>query len=916
MKIEIKPVILSTILLSSFSVNAVDVLVESFETNGNGTRYQASVEFSDSDDDYFQRTDGSDIETVTSTYFGFDGTFFWAAEDVDDDGGNGLTPQTVEFTDLDITNLDNLVFTGLFAAGNENLPGASNYDAADFVRVEYRIDGSGNDPYQPGVCFGFERDSDDFNEPFGLDADCDGESDGPAGRLGVEMAQHGFNINAVGSTLDLRISVSVDAASEEFAFDNFIITGDIFSGDNPPVVTSTVPDDQSVGFDASGNVVINFSEAVNATANAVTFNCAQTGVVNFSGLPLNNATTMTLDPDNDLIDGLECTVTLLAAEIVDTDGVPDQLNNGTDYVISFTVGFPVVEIFEIQGNGMSSAFVDSRVTTKDNIVTALDNEGFFMQTPDARDDNDVETSNGIFVFTDSPVPVSVGDQVDVTGDVIEFFGLTEFTNPGTLIINVDSSGNTLPTAIVLDSTFPSSDPTVFPCGTENLEYECLEGMLFDMPEGVVSQPYVSFFGANRDDVLVKAGSQRAFREPGIQFPGETGLPVFDGNPELLEMDIDALTLPLTTLSAGSVVSIKGVFGFDFGEYEIWPSEIQVITENILPSVVRDAGVDEFTVGSLNLFRLFNAVDDIGPEDDDQIADPAEYAQRLTKISNYIRNDLKTPAILTLQEVENIDVANDLVNQIITDGGPVYTAALVEGNDQGGIDVAYLYQANLMTNVAINQLGAAELLTVDGSLLHDRPPLHLRADVLAQGVSQTINLLAVHMRSRSNIDDTTDGARVRQKRLEQAQSIAVMVESIQSNFIGEPVVILGDYNAFQFTDGYVDVMGQIAGTAVDIDNMLWQSPLLANNPLTQSAQTLTAVEQYSYIFRGNAQVLDNALINDSALPLFNEMQYARGNADAPLIFETDGATSLRSSDHDGFVLFFLVDLDLIFKNNFE
>ena len=910
------------LVLSGDMAGPTSLLIETFETDGNGSRYTSSPEFDQNTtpgtgtataNDHWGRSDGSEISNVTGAYTNVDGSFFWAGEDVNDDGGNEQLPQTLDFTDIDITGFSNLAFTGLFGAGNENLPGGSNYDAADFVRVEYRIDGSGADPFTSGVCFGFENGGDDFNEPFGLDADCDGESDGVAGRLGTALTEYGFNIVGTGSTLDLRISVSVDSGSEEFAFDNIQVTGQGGAVDNPPVVTDSTPADGEAGVAVDADVVINLSEAVDATVNAVTFSCTQSGAVTFTGLPVDDLDTITLNPDSDLIDSEDCTVTLLAAEVADIDGTPDPL--AADFVLNFTVGFPIVEIFEIQGNSTDSPFDGERVVTNDNIVTALDVNGFYMQTPDNRDDNDAATSNGIFVFTSSAPTVQIGDQVDVTGDVIEFFGLTEFTNPGTLVINVDSAGNALPTAIVLDDNFPSSDPEVFPCGLESLEYECFEGMLFDMPQGFISQPYVSFFGANRDDILVKAGSARAFREPGIEFPGEIGLPVFDGNPELLEVDIDALTLPLVPLTAGSEISMSGVFGFDFGEYELWPNDIQFIQENVLPGAVRDATADEVTVASANLFRLFNDVDDAGPEDDSQIEDPAVYAQRLSKISNYFRNDLKSPMIIAVQEVENIDVLNDLATQISTDGGPTYTASLIEGNDVGGIDVGYLYQSNVSV-VLIDQLGEAEELTVDNSLLHDRPPLRIQADVDVNGNTVRINLLVVHMRSRGGIDDQTDGARVRQKRLEQAQSVANMVDAIQTSDAGEPVVVLGDYNAFQFTDGYVDVTGQIAGTAVQADNLVWEAPIFAASPLTQAVQTLLADQQYSFIFRGSAQVLDNALLNDEALTLFSGMDYARGQADAPLTFEDNGATSQRSTDHDAFVVYLFDDTDLIFENGFE
>ena len=88
---------------------------------------------------------------------------------------------------------------------------------------------------------------------------------------------------------------------------------------------------------------------------------------------------------------------------------------------------PLLEIFEIQGDGLASPFNGQVVDTDDNVVTCLATDGFFMQTPTPGDD-DVNTSDGIFVFTGGAPTVAVGDQVDVIGRVNEFFGFTEITD--------------------------------------------------------------------------------------------------------------------------------------------------------------------------------------------------------------------------------------------------------------------------------------------------------------------------------------------------------------------------------------------------------------------------------------------------------------------------------------------------------
>ena len=783
----------------------------------------------------------------------------------------------------------------------------------------------------------------------------------PTGLFGgstVQTASNGLALNNDGDTITLKNDSDVIIASEiygdfgeedqsftrdpditgSFVLHSTTTSGSLFSpgtkhdgsffngcvtGDIPPQVSSTVPAESASQVSTSTTITVNFSEEVVATASAATIDCG-TGNLSYSGLPL-TSDVITLTPDSALPDNSFCTVTLVANEITDTDGGDDQLDGdgdiigGDNYSWSFATGTPNLEIWEIQGDSITSAYDGFTVSSNGNIVTALDTNGFFMQTPDARDDGDSNTSNGIFVYTgtnpDPQTIYSIGDLVDVSGGIVEYFDFTEFS--GGVSVIIQSSGNSLPTAVLLNDSFPPNNPEDAVCSTDQTthKYECLEGMHFDMPQGFISSGFAGFFFPNDDDVFVRAGSARAFREPGIDYPGIHELPLFDGNPEILEMDIDGLTLPLAKYTGGTEVSIKGVFGYDFGEYEIWPSEINIINENVTPAPVRGHSNIEATVASANLYRFFNDVDDPGIEDDDTILDTPTYQLKLDKLSKYFINDLKSPLIIAMQEVENINVLNDLSARITLNGGPTYTTVLVEGNDRGGIDVGFMYQASIVTVNGVTQLGASETQSSNGALLHDRPPLHMDSTITLGADSMDLHLLVVHMRSRGGIEGT-ESTRVREKRFEQANSVANMIDSIQTNNPGEAVVTLGDFNAFQFTDGYVDMIGQITGTADELDNEWWSAPLFASSPLTNAVQTLVSSQQYSYIFAGSAQVLDHALLNDTALSYFNEMRYARGQSDVNLSYESDSTTSLRVSDHDGFVLFLALPSDLIFYNGFE
>jgi len=560
---------------------------------------------------------------------------------------------------------------------------------------------------------------------------------------------------------------------------------------------------------------------------------------------------------------------------------------------------PEVEVYEIQGAGLASPYLGQVVTTRDNTVTALASNGFFIQTPDDRADADPETSNGVFVFTGSSPAVAVGDRVDVTGTVVEFFDFTEMQPDAVTVV---STGAPLPAVVPFDSATPS--PFQPQPATELERYE---GMRIQVASGVVSGPNQRFGSDPVAEVHVVAAPTRAFRESGIEFPGIAGLPVWDGNPEVFELDPDRLGLANAIIPAGSLWAATGVLGYEFGGYELWPTELTV-DEAPLPRPVPSAGELELTLGSLNLFRLFDDVDDPGTEDDGQVVSSAEYARRLGKFSLYIREVLRAPDVLAVQEAESLSVLEDLAATIAADDPALdYGAYLVEGNDVGGIDVGYLVREDRVRVDAVLQLAAGEILTYDGSLLHDRPPLLLDGAFVAGGGELPFRTLAVHMRSLGGIDDPQDGPRVRQKRLEQAQSVAAIVQDLQTAAPEVGLAVLGDYNSFEFTDGYVDVIGQIAGSAVPADNLL-SGPDLVEPNLAILTYTLPAEERYSFVFRGSAQTLDHALVSEALLGLVQGVGYGRANADAALVLLDEPGTPLRSSDHDGLVVDVTADPD--------
>ena len=161
------------------------------------------------------------------------------------------------------------------------------------------------------------------------------------------------------------------------------------------------------------------------------------------------------------------------------------------------------------------------------------------------------------------------------------------------------------------------------------------------------------------------------------------------------------------------------------------------------------------------------------------------------------------------------------------------------------------------------------------------------------------MIVNHLRSLSGIDGT-DGDRIRAKRQAQAEFLASLIQAHQAT---ERVISVGDYNAFPFNDGFVDVVGTIRGTPTPADQVALASADLVDPDLTNLGDSLDPSQHYSFVFDGNAQALDHIIVNGLALKRFTRAGYARSNADFPESLRGDGTRPERVSDHDAAIAYF-------------
>jgi predicted extracellular nuclease len=601
-------------------------------------------------------------------------------------------------------------------------------------------------------------------------------------------------------------------------------------------------------------------------------------------------------------------------------------------------------ISEVQGERNVSPF-DGQTARLTGIVTARARSGFFLQSPDDKTDNNPATSEGIFVFTKSEPDgeATVGNLISVTGTVTEFrpkaepasLSITELsTMKDRDTIKVVSKGNALPKPITLTAADFAANKID--------QLEKYEGMRVAVETLTTVAPTKGRVddktGTSVSDGVfygVLKGIPRPFREPGMDiydigfasdkekerlkknFPK---IPIFDSNPETLRVDSDEQlgAQAINVTSNAEIKNLVGVLHYGYQKYTILPDADgrPTISNLIRTKPLTQPTERQLSLAGMNLENFFDDEDD--PKMKEDIVTSEAFQNRMKKISMAIRDYLRFPDVIGTIEVENLAVLKKLADKINTDAvaanqtNPKYEAYLIEGNDGRGIDVGFLVKSARVKVVDVTQLSKDEKFkNPDGKdeNLHDRPPLMLQAtiDDAKTGKPFAFTVIVNHLKSFLGIDDPKDGgARVRLKRQMQAKFLARFVNERQKLNPNEPIVLLGDFNAYQFNDGIGDIIGVIKGTPAPKDQVLTASEDLVNPDLTDLVDLIKPEQRYSYSFDGNAQDIDHIIVTQAMKKHLAGYGFARFNADFPEIYRNDPNRVERFSDHDAAIGYFNFD----------
>jgi predicted extracellular nuclease len=613
--------------------------------------------------------------------------------------------------------------------------------------------------------------------------------------------------------------------------------------------------------------------------------------------------------------------------------------------------------------------------------------GFYIQNTAETTDGNPQTSDGLFVFMSTfsdliggYVPV-VGDEVVISGRISEFFNMTELSSAslvGPVVRHVEDIEAELPPVVVNP---PDS------LADANRYWERLQGMRLQVPENsivlggrnVFSPADAEVWVARSDSTIAGRTdpyTRRAFRDA---HPLDDNYDPnnWDGNGYRILLgslgikatlgDGDALIAPARTFDTVTNAPVGGL-NYTFGKYRIEITEQPELSEGVDPAAnnppttfnrTADFSIVDFNLENLYDFRdnPFSGCDfasDTGcPQVDPFLAainppfnyvpaSDAAYQARLNDIALQIINDLHSPDILMVQEVENQDICTitngavacgttnnadgqpddlqDLALKIASLGGPVYAAAFDrDSSDLRGIVPAFMYRtdrvqllppagdpllggtptinyagapasfnSDISNPKTLNAVSLADTTGCETTMVFPRAPDIGLFRVWRDGIGASVftDVYVINNHFKSGPDSCVA------PRTEQARYNAAIVAFLQGEKPDARIVVGGDLNVYPRPDdpfapigqgGSSDQLGALYDASLGLQN-LWEV-LLAQAP--EAA--------YSYVYQGQAQTLDQIFVNQSMLAELDQFHSAHINSDFPADYPDDVARG--TSDHD-------------------
>ena len=532
--------------VDTFSVVGVrpgtEIFSESFNSDAGFTKSKRF--FSDGSADYlgitdngsFNDFDGDGAPGSDPAYTDFEGRYL-VGQDLDEDnvGGRTLTDQgliQLDWNDIDISGFHNLVFSGLFAETNNGR--SAVHDFNDLIRIEAQIDGTG---YQ--TVLDLRQDDDDgVNGFLRKDTDGDGIGDGLA-KLGTAAYQFSGDILGTGSLLDLRFIAVSNVGGEDFAADEFRITGD--------AAPFSISLDSNLVTEG-GTATLTVTRTDTSSSAGFAFDSSDPALI---GVPVGSRTllagqdsfTQTINiADDDLLQAL------------DRNGTISVTSNGT------TISVPVVITDDERISVYSESFANA------SNITVLNADG---STGDFFSDN----SGDYFGITSYDGAVDFGTGSQTNNSNISFLGMEDAFLTGQ---DMDADGVTLPVAIQNTTLIDITDLESLTFTGDFATLPTSSTRLYDADDFIKVE--ASIDGGAFFDVLHLRASGDQSNEP---LAVDTD---FDGVGDGEVVGLDAKTFTADIAGTGSTLQLRTSFAFPTSGEEFAADNFQVFGKDAAETV--------------------------------------------------------------------------------------------------------------------------------------------------------------------------------------------------------------------------------------------------------------------------------------------------------------------------------------------
>ncbi|MFK5708057.1 chitobiase/beta-hexosaminidase C-terminal domain-containing protein [Lysinibacillus boronitolerans] len=554
------------------------------------------------------------------------------------------------------------------------------------------------------------------------------------------------------------------------------------------------------------------------------------------------------------------------------------------------------KISDIQGASHKSPYVDLTVSDVEGIVTfVINSTSFIMQENESSFDGVKSTAIKV---NKTGHNVAVGDLIKVSGNVIEAGGNSRLTDTQISAANITKTGTAgIPEALVIGKDlFPpnkiidNDSFAIFDPQEDGIDFwESIEYMLVSFPDARVIGPIYN----NDSPIVVPSTTNNTFN-----VNGGLNIAADDYNPEKIMLEgVAGKNYDSGDRFNEALIGFVENFtdGYRLNTNKVFP---EVTKANLQQEVTHlEPVADKLNVASYNIENFSN--------------NPANTSnEKVARIAATFVNNMKSPDIITLVEVQDNDGQTDsgnadasesylrLIHAIKAAGGPAYDWIdvmpinnTVGGAPGGNIRVGYLYNPERVSLVSgIKGMGDQKnTWTADGNLtlnpgfVDPSKFVDTRKPIAAEFEFQNerVVIIGAHLNSKGG-DGSLWGPTQPpvlesvKKRIQLAQAINDFIDEGLAINPDLNIIVAGDMNDFEFTPALQTLKGDV------LTNMIDKAP---------------EQDRFTYFFQGNNQVLDHILVSNHLADV-TEIDLIHINAN---FSEAQG----RASDHDPV----LVQIDL-------